>query len=208
MDGLYVVGLTGNIATGKSQVLEILAGLGAYVVDADERVHRLLRPGTAVYRRVVEAFGPGVLDARGAIDRSRLGARVFSDADALRALERIVHPAVIAEVRSELRAVAEAGTHRVAVVEAIKLLESGLADDLCDEVWVVHASPEQQRARLVAARGMSPAEAEQRIAAQPPQEWKEEQADWVIDNSGSLEETWRQLEAAWGRLLSALEEQK
>jgi len=202
---LYIIGLTGNIATGKSQVLDILAELGAYVVDADARVHRLFRPGTAVYRQVVAAFGPEALDATGEIDRRRLGERVFADPQELQRLERIVHPAVIEAVQEELKRVAEAGQHQVAVVEAIKLIESGMADGLCDELWVVHATPEQQVDRLVRARGMAPEEARQRVAAQPPQAAKEARADWIIDNSGSLEETRRQLEAAWERLLARLE---
>ncbi|MBC7223005.1 MAG: dephospho-CoA kinase [Anaerolineae bacterium] len=202
--GLYVIGLTGNIATGKSEVLRILRDLGAYVVDADQRVHRLLRRGTPVYRQVVEAFGTDILDEQGEIDRRRLGARVFADPEALARLERIVHPAVIAEVLRELDEVARRGTHRVAVVEAIKLLEAGMADELCDEVWVVHAEPEQQIARLMATRGMTEEEARRRLAAQPPQEHKEARADWVVDNSGSLEDTRRQLEEAWERVLRTL----
>ncbi|MGQ9583911.1 MAG: dephospho-CoA kinase [Anaerolineae bacterium] len=202
---LYVIGLTGNIATGKSQVLGLLKNLGAYVVDADERVHRLLRRGTEVYQEVVDAFGPGILDAKGEIDRRRLGARVFADEGALRRLEAIVHPAVIRDVQEELQRVAQAGQHRVAVVEAIKLIESGLADDLCDELWVVHAPRAEQVARLMETRGMSRQEAEQRVAAQPPQEEKEARADWVIDNSGSLEATRQQLERAWSALMARLE---
>lgn len=206
--GLYVIGLTGNIATGKSEVLRILRDLGAYVVDADQRVHRLLRRGTPVYRKVVATFGTEILDEAQEIDRRRLGARVFADPDALARLERIVHPAVIAEVERELRQVARRGQHRVAVVEAIKLLESGLADTLCDEVWVVHAEPEQQIARLMATRGLTEEEARQRLAAQPPQEAKEARADWVVDNSGSLEATRRQIEAAWARVLGTLAERE
>ncbi|MGC8838871.1 MAG: dephospho-CoA kinase [Anaerolineae bacterium] len=206
--GLYVIGLTGNIATGKSEVLRILRDLGAYVVDADQRVHRLLRRGTPVYQQVVEAFGTGILDEAQEIDRRRLGARVFADPEALARLERIVHPAVIAEVERELREVAQRGAHRVAVVEAIKLLESGLADGLCDEVWVVHARPEQQVARLMATRGLTEEEARQRLAAQPPQEAKEARADWVVDNSGPLEATRQQIRAAWARVLQTLEERE
>jgi dephospho-CoA kinase len=206
--GLYVIGLTGNIATGKSEVLRILRDLGAYVVDADQRVHRLLRRGTPVYQEVVEAFGADILDEAQEIDRRRLGGLVFADPEALARLERIVHPAVIAEVERELREVARRGRYRVAVVEAIKLLESGLADDLCDEVWVVHAEPEQQVARLVATRGMTEEEARRRLAAQPPQEAKEARADWVVDNSGPLEATRRQIEEAWARVLRTLAERE
>jgi len=208
IDKLYIIGLTGNIATGKSQALGILAELGAYVVDADQRVHRLLRPGTTVHREVVAAFGPEILDEVGEIDRRHLGAQVFADPLALRRLERIIHPAVIEDVQEELREVAKAGQHRVAVVEAIKLLESGLADELCDELWVVHALPEQQVARLVETRDMTQEEACRRVAAQPPQEEKEARAGWIIDNTGSLDDTRRQLQTAWARLLYRLEEEE
>ena len=219
--GVYLIGLTGNIACGKSSVLAMLAELGARVIDADRVTHALQQPGEPVYGAIVAEFGPGILAAPdGPIDRRALGAIVFADPEALRRLERIVHPAVHARIEAWLEQVAHnderrtindeesSPAHRssfivhpfkVAVIDAIKLLESGWKP-LCDAIWVVTCTPEQQVARLVATRGLSAAEARARIAAQPPQADKVAQADVVIDNSGSLEETRRQVEAAWRRI--------
>lgn len=214
--GIYLIGLTGNIACGKSTVLATLRELGAQVIDADAVTHALQRPGEPVYAQIVAEFGPGVLaEPGGPIDRRALGAIVFNDPAALRRLEQIVHPAVHAHILAWLTSLSDAGgragnqteptsqsaprtphASQVAVIDAIKLLESGWRP-LCDAIWVVACQPEQQLARLVATRGLSDAEARTRIAAQPPQAAKVAQADVVIDNSGTLEGTRRQIEAAW-----------
>jgi Dephospho-CoA kinase (EC 2.7.1.24) len=127
----YIIGLTGNIATGKSTVARMLRDLGATVIDADRVAHEVMRAGTPVHRAVVETFGPQVLRPDGEIDRARLGAVVFSDPQALAQLEAIVHPAVLEEVA---RRIAAAPTP-VVVVEAIKLIESGMAEAF-DALWV------------------------------------------------------------------------
>jgi dephospho-CoA kinase len=219
VNGVYLIGLTGNIACGKSTVLAILQERGAQVIDADRVTHELQQPGEPVYDEILAAFGPGILVApSGPIDRRALGALVFSDPAALRRLEQIVHPAVHMRITEWLDKVArqadppkgqqQIGTNvtlppahgvtptRVAVIDAIKLLEAGWKP-FCDAIWVVTCTPEQQTERLLATRGMSAAEARSRIAAQPPQAEKIAQADVVIDNSGPLEETIRQVEAAW-----------
>ena len=193
----YVIGITGNIGSGKSVVLERLKELGALVVDADKVAHAVIDPQGEAYRKVVETFGPGVLDADGRIDRQFLGRIVFSAPAELAKLERIVHPAV----RERLRLVlASTPPDAVVAIEAIKLLESGLADELCDEIWAVIAPPEVRAKRLMADRDMSEEEAWLRIEAQPPEEEKIARADVVIDNSGTLEETYRQVDEAWGRI--------
>ncbi|RMF37593.1 MAG: dephospho-CoA kinase [Chloroflexi bacterium] len=184
----YLIGLTGNIATGKSTVARMLAEQGATVIDADRLAHQAMRRGTPVYRRIVETFGEEVLAPDGEVDRARLGRIVFADPEALRRLEAIVHPAVIAEVA---RRIAQADGDLV-VVEAIKLIEAGMHRDL-DALWVTTCPREEQVRRLMAERGMSRAEAERRVDAQPPQEEKVALADRVIDTSGSLEETRRQV---------------
>ncbi len=188
----YLIGLTGNIATGKSTVAQMLEDLGATVIDADALVHDLQRQGTPVYRDIVAAFGPGILDRSGEIDRKALGAIVFADPVQLRTLESIVHPAVLIE---SLHRIAEAPTP-VVVYEAIKLIEAGRAE-MCDALWVVTARAEVQLRRLMRDRHMSEADARQRIEAQPPQSEKIKQATVVIDNSRSLEETRRQVTAAF-----------
>lgn len=189
---ITVIGLTGNIGTGKSTVMSMLAALGATVIDADRVAHEVIAPGTPGWSQVVAAFGRGVVAADGTIDRARLGAIVFSDPAALTRLEAITHPAVAVAIDQRLRAIERGAV----ILEAIKLIESGLYRD-CDALWVVTCRPEQQLERLMRDRRMSEAEARRRIAAQPPQSEKIALADVVIDNSGSVEETRAQVEAAW-----------
>jgi dephospho-CoA kinase len=190
-----LIGLTGNIATGKSLVGEMLAGLGASVIDADRVAHEVMRAGGSAFRAVVEAFGPAVLAADGTIDRARLGDIVFRDAGALKRLEAAVHPAVIAEVG---RRIARA-TERVVVVEAIKLIETGMHRHY-DALWVVTAPRHLQIARLMAARGLTEEEAVLRVDAQPPQEEKAALADRILVNDGSLDQLQQEVRRAWTQL--------
>lgn len=192
----FVIGLTGNIATGKSEVARMLAGLGAKAIDADLVAHEVMRPGGPAYTAVVAAFGRKVLDPEGAVDRVKLGAIVFRDAEALRRLEAAVHPATIAEVD---RRIAQATSSPVVVVEAIKLIEAGM-HRAYDELWVVVASRETQIARLATSRGLSEEEAALRVDAQPPQAEKAALADRVFINDGELRALQRQVEAAWVEL--------
>jgi dephospho-CoA kinase len=192
----YTIGLTGNIATGKSTVLRMLKRLGARAIDADALVHELMEKGTPVWQAVVQEFGQSILGSDGSINRKKLGSVVFADEAALRRLEAIVHPAVIARTQELI----ESSQEPVVVIEAIKLIEAGV-DKTCDALWVVTCSKEQQLARLVKQRGLTEEEARQRIEAQPPQEAKLALADVVIDNSGSPDETWRQVEREWDRVV-------
>jgi dephospho-CoA kinase len=198
-----VVGLTGNIASGKSLVGQALVRLGGERgvrvahIDADRLSRQAMVPGTEVYRQIVDAFGPRVVGPDGALDRARLGEIVFGDPAALACLEAIVHPAVIALAEGRIAASNES----VVVVEAIKLIESGMVRRLCDVLWVVTAPRAVRLERLVRERGMDRAVAEQRIAAQPPEGDKVAQADRVIDNGGAIEETVRQVEQAWQDLV-------
>jgi dephospho-CoA kinase len=188
----YVIGLTGNIATGKSEVARILAGLGAYRIDADGVAHQVMEPDGPAYGAVVEAFGPDMLAPDGTVDRSKLAGVVFRDSEALRRLEAIVHPSVMAEVDRRIREASEP----VIVVEAIKLIESGMYRHY-DVLWVVTASREAQIARLMAARGLTAEEATVRVDAQPPQEAKIALADQLFVNDGSLDELHAAVSAAW-----------
>lgn len=192
----FVIGLTGNIATGKSTVLRYLAAKGAHVIDADKLTHRAMAPGGAAYQAIVETFGDAVLGVDGAINRPALGQIVFNDPVALRQLEAIIHPAVydlaLAEV-SQTEA-------PVVVIEAIKLLEARNLLRLCDETWVVTASEETQLRRLHQERGMDRAEAQRRMDAQSPQEEKIRLADRVIVNDGSLAELFAQLDELWSEI--------
>jgi dephospho-CoA kinase len=190
--GKYVIGLTGNIATGKSVVCKMLEHLGAYTIDADALSHRAMAKGAPGYQEVTGTFGEWILDENGEIDRARLGRHVFSDSQALRQLERIIHPLVEYAIDLLVR---RAG-RRVIVIEAIKLLESRLAKD-CDTVWVTSAPEAVQKARLMQRRKMTEEDALQRIHAQSVQDVKIAAANVVIQNAGSLEDTWKQVLAAW-----------
>ncbi len=193
----YLLGLTGNIACGKSLVLEELRRLGAATLDADAVVHQLLRRGEPTFDRVVAAFGEGILNSEGEIDRRALGAIVFRDPTALERLEKITHPAVLDFTWKWLAAL----NAEVAVVDAIKLFEAGIAGE-CDEVWAIACPREEQLRRLVENRHMTPEEAWTRILAQPPQEEKVARADVVIDNSGTPEETRARVGEAWEEMLA------
>lgn len=189
----FVIGLTGNIATGKSTVLAWLAKRGAHVLDADKLTHAAMAPGGPAYQAVLQTFGAELATDDGTIDRKALGAIVFADASALKKLEAIIHPAVFELAR-------EAILHsqaRVVVLEAIKLLDGGATYTLCDEVWVVTASQETQLQRLKESRGMERAEALVRMQAQSSQEYKVSRADRVIQNDGSPAELDAQLEMLW-----------
>ncbi|MCL6432106.1 MAG: dephospho-CoA kinase [Anaerolineae bacterium] len=197
---MYVIGLTGNIATGKSTVARILADLGALVIDADRVAHATMRPGTAVWEEIRRAFGPDILLPDGHIDRRRLAEIVFRDPAALSLLEQIVHPAVRRLLQRRLQRLRRRPRPpRVVVIEAIKLLEGGLRP-LCDQVWLVVAPRELQIERLVRTRGLAPEEAAVRIDAQPPAEPKLQVADVVIRNEASLADLERQVREAWERL--------
>ena len=188
----YVIGLTGNIAVGKSVVRQMLQHLGAYTIDADNLSHQAMAPGAPAYAPVVEWFGKIVLSDDQTINRAMLGAMVFAHPRALAKLEQIVHPVV----RQAAVSLASRARQPVIVIEAIKLLESPLIK-VCDTTWVVHATPETQFRRLLEKRKMSEEEARRRIAIQLPQTDKLARANIIISNDGSVEDTWRQVQIAW-----------
>ncbi len=197
---MYVIGLTGNIATGKSTVARLLGHLGAEVIDADRLVHELMVAGSPVTEAVERAFGPGVIGPGGGVDRRALGEIVFRDPEALARLEAIVHPAVGRSLMARLRALeGRPEPPGVVVIEAVKLLESGL-DTICDAVWLVESPREVQIERLARTRGLTPAEAALRVDAQTPAELKRPRADVVIVNNGSFADLRRQVVQAWERI--------
>lgn len=190
--GKYVIGLTGNIAVGKSLALRHLQELGAEAIDADRVAHQAMMADGPAFQAILDAFGPQILGRDGQIDRAALGRIVFADPAALKRLEAITHP-VIHETIDRLVRRSEKG---VAVIEAIKLLEGRLKDAV-DAVWVVHAAPQTQYQRLISRRGLSPEEARQRIQAQNSQADKIKQADVVIHNDGDVADTLKQVQAHW-----------
>ncbi len=190
--GKSLIGLTGNIATGKSVVRKMLEHLGAYGIDADALAHRAIAKGSPGYQPVLDTFGTWVLANDGQIDRTKLAGVVFTNFEAMQRLEAIVHPLVGKGVDILIRH----SKQKVIVIEAIKLLESGMANK-CDSIWVTYAPQELQLARLMQKRSMSEVTARQRIDVQPLQEKKVAIADVVIRNDGSFESTWEQVTAAW-----------
>jgi dephospho-CoA kinase len=188
------IGLTGPIGCGKSTVAGWLAGQGAAVIDADAIARDVTAPGQPVHEAILEAFGPAVRGPDGALDRAALAAIVFSDPERLRELEALVHPAVRPPLRAAVAA-AEAAGAAVVVIEAIKLVESGLAE-LCDETWLVTCNPADQLARL-GARGYGAADAVARVAAQGDIRGRlAAVASRVIDTSGPARLAREQVEAA------------
>ncbi|MFJ2472072.1 dephospho-CoA kinase [Streptomyces sp. NPDC087659] len=190
------VGLTGGIGAGKSEVSRLLASYGAVLIDADKIAREVVEPGTPGLAAVVEAFGPDVLTPEGTLDRPRLGAIVFSDAERLARLNAIVHPLVGAR-SAELEAAA--GPDAVVVHDVPLLTENGLAP-LYDLVVVVDAAPETQLDRLVRQRGMTESEARARMAAQATREQRRTIADVLIDNDGPREALEPQVRKVWAEL--------
>ena len=191
----YLIGLTGNIATGKSVVRRMLEHLGSYTIDADSLTHRALVKDAPGYKPTVEMFGNWILDDDQQIDRTKLGEMVFRDSEALAKLEYIIHPLV----RQAIELLVERATQKVIVIEAIKLLESGLGE-LCNDIWVTYATEDVQIERLMRKRKHSRVEALNRIQAQGTQSEKIEKAKLVIRNTGSYDELWKQVTTAWKKI--------
>jgi dephospho-CoA kinase len=191
-----ILGITGNIACGKTIVGQMLLEMGAErYIDADAVVHRLYQAGEAIAVQVAKAFGPAVMAADGSVNRAALGEVVFHDTEALRRLESIVHPAVSVAIAQELAAVSPTG---IAIIDAVKLLEGG-SGAFCQSKWLVICPVEQERMRLMARNQLSLEEVEARLRAQPSVEARLKLVDEVIDNGGSLEETRAQVAAAFER---------
>ncbi|MDX1437626.1 MAG: dephospho-CoA kinase [Anaerolineales bacterium] len=199
-EGKYVIGITGNIATGKSVVRKMLEHLGAQGIDADRLAHRAIAKGAPGYEPVINAFGQWILGPDGEIERPKLGRLVFADADALASLEEIVHPLV----RQAIEVLIRRSRRRVIAIEAIKLYESSLSS-MCDSIWVTWAPRELQVERLMEKRSLTQQDAALRIDAQPPQEEKVAAADLLIRNDGGFETTWDKVLEAWEAIVPLVE---
>ncbi len=195
--GKTIIGLTGNIATGKSVVRRMLEHLGAYTIDADALANRVIAKDAPGYKRVLDSFGKWLIDKDGQIDRARLGKLVFSDAEALSQLESIIHPYVMQAVDLLIRRASQP----VVVIEAIKLLESDLRKE-CDSVWVTDAPQDVQVERLIRKRGLSREDALQRVQVQNPQTEKLAAASIIIKNTGSYDDLWKQVVEGWKAVTS------
>ena len=196
-----VIGLTGGIGSGKSAVARMFHELGAEVIDADQVARDVVEPGQPALSEIVAAFGADVLGPDGRLERKRLGARVFGDAEARRKLNAITHPRIGAETARRIEALAARGVS-VVLYEAALLVENGLQAGLGGLI-VVSAPEAAQVARVVARDGLSEAEARARLAAQLPLATKVAAATHVIDNSGSLEHTRAQVERVWQQIRGA-----
>lgn len=205
---MTVIGLTGNIGSGKSTVSKRLQQLGAEIVNADEVARKLVAPGSPTLAKIVAAFGPAVLKQDGSLDRKKLGAVVFSNPDNVARLNRITHPAIVNYIKEKIKTFRNRAEYtscppgqknKVLVVEAPLLIETGL-HTMVDLIWVVKIDRQTQTRRIMERDNLSPQEVYNRIKSQLPQEEKIRHADLVIDNSGSLEKTLAQVDQAWYQL--------
>jgi dephospho-CoA kinase len=192
-----ILGITGGIGSGKSMVANCFARLGAAVVSADALAREVVLPGSPVLQQLIKRFGTEIIDPDGALDRRALAAVIFSDPEARRDLNRIIHPAIGALAERRLRQFDAASP--LVVYEAPLLFEAG-AEGRVDAVLVVRIEPQQQLQRLMTRDGLNETEARNRIEAQMPQVEKLARADYVIDNSGTPEETEAQVMDLFPRL--------
>jgi dephospho-CoA kinase len=195
---MYLVGLTGGIASGKSHVASLFAQLGAAVIDADDVARQVVEPGSTGLVQVVGAFGYEVLLPSGELDRKKLGEIVFSDPERRVELEGILHPLIKIRTTELI-----ARQKQAIVVYAVPLLVEAKVDYPFDAVITVESGAENQISRLISSRGMSEAEAKQRIQAQTSSAEREAISDYVIDSSGTKDQTREQVEKVWEQLVQA-----
>jgi dephospho-CoA kinase len=197
---MRLIGLTGGIGSGKSTVAAMLAERGAIVLDADRVAHDVYEIGNEGHELLVQRFGRDVLDEQGRVDRRRLGAIVFNDAQALQDLNRIIHPLVRKEIARRLLEVSQEDPDAVVVIEAALMTETGWSGG-AGELWVVVAHPELVVGRLVRQRAMDEADVRLRVAAQATNEQRRRIATRVIENNGDLENLEAQVDRAWRETL-------
>jgi dephospho-CoA kinase len=198
---VYLIGLTGGIASGKSLVAERLASHGAVHIDADQLARTVVEPGTPALARIAQEFGSEVIRPDGTLDRAALGALIFQDAERREVLERITHPAVKALARELITQAAARDPHAVVVYDVPLLVEAGVnGDNAFDLIVVVHASYETRIHRLITLRGLTRQEAVHRLNSQATDTERLAVADIVIDNDGSLADTLAQVDRLWERV--------
>lgn len=197
---MIVIGVAGGIASGKSTVSRVFEELGARVLDADAIGHDLLRTDR-MRDRIRETFGDGVLTPEGDVDRRALGRQVFGDEQARQELNRLVRPAIRAEIRRRIAGMRGEGYDGAVVVDAPLLVDTG-PTDLADRVILVTAPASTRKERIIRRGGLSGEEAEQRIAAQVPDAKQARWADHVLENNGTRDELTEQAEALWKRIVT------
>ena len=191
-------GLTGGVASGKSTAARMFEKLGAKIIDADRVGHEFLLPSSPAFSEIVRRFGREILTPEGEISRERLGAIVFADQEKLRALDSIIHPRIIAKVEEMASTISSKNPRAVILVDAALIFEAGIGGRF-QKVIVTWCRPEQQIERLM-HKGLTRQQAQERLAAQIPAEEKRRRADFVIDSSGSLENTRIQVETIYAAL--------
>lgn len=201
---MYIIGLTGSIASGKSTVSRILADCGAPIVDADLIAGAIALRGEEGWRGIVRAFGKSVLLDSGELDRKKVGEMIFGDKKKRAILNSIMHPIILKRIESQLKDLEAAG-HLAAVVDVPLLLELGWQDKV-DAVWLVAVSPNVQKLRLMARNLLTEEQAQARIASQMSVASKRQYADVIIENDGTLKETEQSVKTAWNKLTRMLRE--
>ena len=196
---MLVIGLTGNFGTGKTTVSQMLAELGATIIDADKLGHELIQPDTETHREILAAFGSSILKPSGEIDRNKLGKLVFADAAALNKLNQIIHPRISETARQKIEEYRQAGIS-ILVLEAALLIEADGLKHLVDQVWVTAAPEATIIRRLKNERGLKEEQVLTRLQAQMPSEEKAKQADVVIDTDCSLDELRTKVTELWHNL--------
>lgn len=196
---MYIIGLTGSIASGKSTVSRILAECGAPIVDADLIAREIAKRGQAGWSGIVEAFGEGVLLPNGELDRMKVGEMIFRDAKKRAMLDAIMHPIILERINTQIEELARAG-YKAAVLDIPLLLELGWQDKV-DAVWLVAVSPDVQKMRLMARNDLTEEQALARIASQMSIAEKRQYADKIIENDGTPEETATIVQKLWEELM-------
>jgi dephospho-CoA kinase len=193
---MKVIGLTGNIASGKSSVAAILEELGAKVIDADEVARLVVEPGKPAWREIINRFGKNILEPDGAINRKKLGEFIFNDQEKRKSLNEITHPRIIGMIRELVEEYGKQNTP-VVIIEAALIVEKGGLGGLIEGLIVVTSDEESQIKRLMERNEFSREEAESRLGAQMPEQEKVKHADYIIDNSGPIESTREQVIDLW-----------
>lgn len=197
---MRVIGLTGGIASGKSTAARLLRELGARIIDADQLARDVVMPGQPALAEIARVFGAEVITPEGTLDRKRLGAVVFQDAEKRRQLEAITHPRIAQLTQARMMGLAAEGVP-VAIYEAALLVENG-SHRAMDGLIVTRCDEATQLARLVERDGLSEEEARARVAAQLPLAAKVAAADWVIDTCGPIAETQKEVAKVWAEILA------
>jgi dephospho-CoA kinase len=198
---MKTIGLTGGIGSGKSTVSQILAELGAFVIDADKVGHEIYLPGKEAWQQVTAAFGRDILAPDQTIERQKLGALVFGSDEARKKLNEIVHPLMFQDIDRRIKAKRATGFTKPIVIEAAILIEANWLS-LADQVWLIVTNKTAVIDRVATQRGMAAKDTEARIASQLSDSERRKHAQVVIENNGSLEELQQKIRVAWSRVSS------